>query len=182
MSALAVAFLALLAFTSPSVAQCVNGDQPGCEYTVWSSVVLTRTGERTPEVLGRLPTTLTNRGATQAYQAGQFFRQRYIDSAYQEHRNVTNGAQEGGAPLYGLAPTIFDPLQIFAIALGQQYNLGTAQAFLQGLYPPWTPNDTHSSTPGGVDPLSILANGSYVCININSIDSAKLTSSRLRLL
>ncbi|KXS98204.1 hypothetical protein AC578_280 [Pseudocercospora eumusae] len=159
MFAVVVASIAALALTPPTLAQ--NTTDNDRQYTVWSSVILTRTGERTPEILGNIPTTLTAVGANQAYQAGQFFRQRYIESAYDRNRTGSNGAEYAGAPLYGLNTDVFGPMQLFAIALEQQYNQGTAQAFMQGLYPPWTP-DSNTSTPGMVSPTNVLANGTYV--------------------
>lgn len=130
------------------------------QYTVWSSVVFTRTGERTPEVLGYIPTTLTSVGADQAVSAGLFFRNRYILSQYRNVTGGTSGLVEQGGPIHGLATNFYSPIQLFATSLEQQYNLATAQAFLQGLYPPVSPNTTVGDT--FLDPTSILANGTYV--------------------
>lgn len=125
-------------------------------YTVWASVMFSRTGERTPEVLGYIPTTLTSLGATQSYNSGAFFRNRYITSA-----NASSGANVAlSAPLQGLAANSIDNLQTYTIALDEQYCVASAQAFLQGLYPPFQLNNNVMATV--YDPTSVLSNGSYV--------------------
>ena len=125
------------------------------QYTVWSSLVLTRTGERTPEYLGTDLTALTSLGATQAYAAGSFFRERYLLSA-----PTTNGV--GGAPLYGLSPNLIDISDTYVNALDEQWTVTSAQAFIQGLYPPFTPSTTDATAGSQLAPSSILANGTYV--------------------
>jgi hypothetical protein len=138
---------AIAAFTQPSLAQ----DDP--EYTVWSSVVLTRTGERSPYILNESPTALTSVGANQAYAAGQFFRTRYITSSTNSSSNRTDGSGIGGAPIRGLNADTYDALQTWVLARDQQGISATAQAFLQGFYPPRTPS---------ADPKDILADDTYV--------------------
>ena len=146
MLALIVALLATVILTPEVVA-----DQQ--QYTVWSSVIYSRTGERTPEVLGYIPTTLTSLGAQQAYNSGAFFRDRYIPTA----SSPTHDGR-AGAPLYGLSANSVNGRQLYVGALDEQYTVASAQAFLQGLYPPYTLN---SSMAYLMDPTSI-SNGSYV--------------------
>ena len=130
--------------------------QGDSRYTVWSSVVFTRTGERTPAVLGDLPTQLTTLGAQQQYQNGAFFRNRYLTSM-----GSTNGVD--GAPISGMSPSIPDMTQIYVAALDYQYTVASAQAFMQGLYPPFQLDNNGSTAIEAVlDPLGMLANGSYV--------------------
>lgn len=144
MLALAVALLA-----SAVLANTTSGSS---EYTVWSTSIFLRTGDRTPEDLGYLPTTLTSLGAQQAYSAGAFFRDRYTSSVYTSTGVMT-------APLQYLSAYSIDPTQLYAIALDEQYSVASAQAFLQGLYPPYTLNDSMAAL---LDPSSLLANGTYV--------------------
>lgn len=150
------AALAALSLLAPGAyAQTANSTGER-RYVVWSSVIFTRTGERTPEILGKIPTQLTSSGAQQAYAAGQFFRNRYTVL-----RNGTNGDERAGAELVGLSENLYDQNQIVTMALEQQYNLATQQAFMQGLYPPTTL--ANSSTTGGqLNGINMLANGTYV--------------------
>jgi hypothetical protein len=143
MFALCIALLASILLTHELVT--------AADYTVWASVIFSRTGERTPEVLGYIPTTLTSQGAQQAYASGQFFRERYIASSSSGTLN--------NAPLQGLSANSIDPLELYVMALDEQYCLGSAQAFLQGLYPPFTLNASAASV---LDPTSMLSNGSYI--------------------
>lgn len=143
MLALALAIAATVILTPPACAQN--------NYTVWSSVILTRTGDRTPEILGDIPTKLTSMGANQAFAAGTYFRNRYI-----VWQNGTDGIDSAGAPLRRLDPNVYDDEQVYALTLDQQWNSATAQAFLQGFYPAFTgTNETGDLT-------SRLGNGTYV--------------------
>ncbi|KJX97839.1 histidine acid phosphatase like protein [Zymoseptoria brevis] len=138
------------AFTPLAHAQ----DDP--EYTVWSSVVLTRTGERTPDIITDSPTVLTSIGANQAYAAGEFFRNRYIVSNSTD--NSTNGLGTARAPIRGLNADTYDSLQTWVLTRDQQYLTATAQAFLQGLYPPRSPS---------ADPNDITADNTYITGPLN---------------
>ncbi|EME40614.1 hypothetical protein DOTSEDRAFT_37408 [Dothistroma septosporum NZE10] len=151
--------LILLCLAPPTVAQTPR------YYTVWSSVIFQRTGERTPEVIGdsTIPITLTSIGANQAQSAGQFFRSRYIGNATSTSTS-TNGAGNSVATLVGLDPDVYDSLQMYASALDQQWNVATAQAWLQGFYPPYAPG---SGAGAELDGQDVLANDSYVTGPLN---------------
>ncbi|KAK5132318.1 hypothetical protein LTR08_009226 [Meristemomyces frigidus] len=123
------------------------------DYIIWASVIYSRTGERTPEVLGFIPTTLTSLGAQQAYNSGSFFRDRYLNTP-----TIIDGVTS--APLEGLSANTIDVLQLYVSALDLQHSTGSAQAFVQGLYPPFTLNS--SAWASQLDPTSQLGNGSYV--------------------
>ena len=160
-AALAATAFTFALFTPSTLAQSQK------QYTVWSSVIFQRTGERTPEVIGNIPTTLTSIGAQQAYASGQFYRDRYINSAANKSSlGSGNGAGEYGAPLAGLNADIISNLQTYALALDQQWNVATAQAFLQGLYPPFTPALNRTGV-AMLDPTSIMANGSLVSVAVS---------------
>lgn len=157
-----IAALGVVSLLAPGAyAQATNSTSE--RYVVWSSVVFTRTGERTPEVLGKIPPQLTSLGAQQAHAAGQFFRDRYTLL-----RNGTNGAENSGAELIGLNANLYDQDQVISMALEQQYNMATQQAFMQGLYPP-TDLGNSSTTGGLLSPINILANGSYVNIYLRTV-------------
>ncbi|CAK3872712.1 Hypothetical predicted protein [Lecanosticta acicola] len=169
-AALAATLLLLLLLLPPSSLAQQNGQQ----YTVWSSVVFQRTGERTPEIIGNLPTTLTSVGANQAYASGQFFRNRYIESAFNASL-LGNGDGLGGygAPLVGLNADVYSNLEVSALALDQQWNFATAQAFLQGLYPPFSPGG-NSSTRAVLDPTSLLANSTFIDAPLSGYQYAQI--------
>lgn len=153
------------------------------KYTVWSSVIFSRTGERTPSILdiGNTPIQLTSLGARQQYDAGSFFRKRYLESF---------GTKDGlnGGPIAGLSKNTPDVKQLYVEALDMQTTVASAQAFMQGFYPPFqlTTNDTDIQHI--LDPTSVLANGTYVrsvlCIHIDylctdTIHSGYLPTQRL---
>jgi hypothetical protein len=139
--------------TTTTTAAAASTDR---RYVVWSSAIFTRTGERTPELLSDIPPQLTSFGAHQAYAAGHFFRTRYTNL-----RNGTNGDESAGAELIGLNANLYSQNQVTTLALEQQYNLATQQAFMQGLYPPISLGSSISS--GGVlNPVDLLANDTYV--------------------
>ncbi|KAF2767553.1 phosphoglycerate mutase-like protein, partial [Teratosphaeria nubilosa] len=123
-------------------------------YTVWSSVIFSRTGERTPDALStnNLPTTLTSLGAHEQYASGSAFRKRYITSS---------GDSTGGssAPIYGLNTDAINSAELYVMAADLQYAVASAQAFLQGFYPPSALNTSAAPT---LDPTSMLANGTYL--------------------
>jgi hypothetical protein len=106
--------------------------------------------------LGNLPTTLTSLGAQELYASGNFFRNRYVTSA---GSNAVDSA-----PLYGLSANSIDPEQLYVMALDEQFCVASAQAFVQGFYPPYTLNSSMATV---LDPTSMLANGSYVDYPLN---------------
>ena len=143
-----------------------QGEVPSSRYTVWASVIFTRTGDRTPEILGTDPVTLTSLGAQQQYTNGQFFRQRYLESA--SNFSSTNGV--GPAPLKGMSAEVPDVRKLFVQALDEQSSVASAQAFLQGLYPPVDLGGNQSEIQTLVDPTSQVAGGnqSYVSKRLGS--------------
>lgn len=152
----AIALLAALLATLS--AEATAQDIGETRYTVWASVMFSRTGERTPEVLGYQPVTLTSVGAQQQHSLGAYFRQRYLDSFM--NMTTTNGIDL--APLPGFPPEIPDVSRLYVQALDEQPYVASAQAFLQGLYPPVSLSSNASEIQTIVDPTSKLANGTYV--------------------
>lgn len=145
MLALAIAIMAAVLLTPLSRAQSDS-------YTVLSTVVFIRSGDRTPKILGDVPTMLTSLGAQQAHAAGSFYRDRYISSTVSK-----SGVDK--APLRGLSANSVDPREMYILALDTHPTVATAQAFMQGFYPPLILNE---STAGMLDPSSVLANNTYV--------------------
>ena len=124
----------------PSVAQSVLREQ------IWSTVIYTRYGDRTPYVL---PTayTLTPLGATQMHSAGNKFRDRYLGIP-----------ENGNTVIQGISPIQLDNDQVSVISLRDQFVVASAQAFMQGLYPPLRASSNNTFING----QSQLANGSNV--------------------
>ena len=145
MFALVVFLFAAILLIPPSFADST--------YTVWSSVVFVRAGDHTPLSLGSLPTTLTSLGAQQLYSVGQFFRSRYITDG------TSPTEPTAIAPLAGLNEDTQNDQQMYVLASNNQYVSASAQAFMQGLYPPQT---LESSTSSTLDIDNVLANGTYI--------------------
>ncbi|EOD50932.1 putative histidine acid protein [Neofusicoccum parvum UCRNP2] len=120
---------------------------------VHAAVIFTRTGERTPLYVDLGVPDLTPLGAQQAYSQGTLFRQRYISP------QVNNIDLHGPNVISNLSQYGIMNSQIYALAPDDAYTAATAQAFLQGLYPPYTLNDT--TTPA-LAATAVLANGSYI--------------------
>ncbi|MCJ1286362.1 hypothetical protein MMC26_005707 [Xylographa opegraphella] len=119
--------------------------------TIWSSVVITRNGDSIP-LIANEPTVLTPLGAQQLYSAGALFRNRYIapSDAVTYAQYIIND----------ISTYEIDNSQTFALSLLDEYVAASAQAFIQGLYPPLT-----ESFPSGnpiITAVSLLANGSNI--------------------
>lgn len=111
--------------------------------TIWASVVYSNHGDRTPLILP-VPNVLTPLGAQQLYSAGSFFRQRYLAAPA--------GAQESNYSINGILQNAFDTTQTNVRSTLSDYVVASAEAFMQGLYPP-----RNNSGPN-----SLLANGSII--------------------
>ncbi len=115
-------------------AQQVLAQDPNQFYTVWSSVVFTRTGDRTPLQLTTDIPTLTSLGAQQVFDVGAFLRSRYLGQW------TNNGVDS--APLQGLSTDVINIEQVYIGTPDFQYTAASAQAFLQGFYPPTNATST----------------------------------------
>ncbi|CAD6446951.1 d8dca34b-a0a4-45cb-ae96-471e5151b4db [Sclerotinia trifoliorum] len=126
----------------------------------WSSVVYTYYGEITPTIVNATTPTLTPLGATQLYNSGSIIRDRYLNS--------TATQLTLGQPINGLSDQYIINNQLQVWSTGDEYVVASAQAFMQGLYPP---------VRGVQGTDSVLANGSvinyplggYQYPNINSL-------------
>ena len=125
-----------------SLAACA-WSQSDKNETIWASVVYSNHGDRTPLVLP-VQHVLTPLGAQQLYSAGSFFRQRYLAAPA--------GAQEANHSINGILHNAFDTTQSFVKSTLNGYVVASAEAFMQGLYPP----------SNNSDPNSVLANGSVI--------------------
>lgn len=136
-----VAVVAVVAFCLYSVVAQVPYNE-----TVWSSVIFNRYGERTPIILPQ-QNVLTPLGAQQLYSAGSSFRKRYIDPPSNDSKAI-----------HGISTYEIDNVQLNAMSAVDAYVVASAQAFIQGLYPPLSV----SSNDTILNSLSVLTNGSNI--------------------
>ena len=95
--------------------------------TIWSSVVITLYGDRVPLISPDL-SILTPLGAQQLYSAGSNFRDRYIAPS--------SSAVATNKTIHGISTDKIDNTQLFVESTLDPFNSASAQAFMQGLYPP----------------------------------------------
>lgn len=150
------------------------------EYTetIWGVFAYTTYGDSIPNVMSEVETKeLSGYGASQLEAAGSAFRDRYVKTG--GSANVT------GSTVKDLHPFYLDSKDVNILTTTDQYVIASAQAFMQGLYPPLnqsdvqdsdsTPNGTFYSYPlggyqypkiltlGSGDPQSIMVNGQAQC-------------------
>ncbi|KAH9885915.1 histidine phosphatase superfamily [Xylariomycetidae sp. FL2044] len=116
---------------------------------VWSSFAFVNHGERTP-LKGETAPSLTPIGAQQLYSQGSLFRTRYLSD--EESEVTTNN------PIVGMQKETLDNSQMSIYSTTDDYVVGGATAFMQGLYPPVTNTSASASASDG----GALANGSTV--------------------
>ncbi|EMR80547.1 hypothetical protein ACHAPC_001908 [Botrytis cinerea] len=96
----------------------------------WSSIVYTYYGEITPTMINVTSPVLTPLGASQLYNSGSVIRDRYLNS--------TSTQLTLGLPVNGLSDQYIVNNQLQVWSTSDEYIVGSAQAFMQGLYPPVT--------------------------------------------
>lgn len=72
----------------------------------------------------------------------------------------TNGI--ASAPIAQMNPSIPDVRQVYLFGLDYQYTLASAEAFMQGFYPPFQLLSNDTEAQQALDPTGMLANGTYV--------------------
>ncbi|OJJ50897.1 hypothetical protein ASPZODRAFT_55272 [Penicilliopsis zonata CBS 506.65] len=121
---------------------------------VWGIFAYTIHGDSTPDLLPQTKT-LTAYGANQLYAAGATFRERY----------VAIPADDSVATLrvQGLSAYTIDPDEVVTLSTPEQFMVASAQAFVQGLFPPVGQliNATF------LEPSSQLANGTIVAFPLD---------------
>jgi hypothetical protein len=135
-----------------AAAWLVKAEDDNTSYNTHGVVAFIRSGETTPLIA---PGTrrLSALGAQQMYKLGQQFRGRYINTD-QENNGL------GHEPIQGLAPDILDPSQLLIQTLDTNYLMTSAQAFMQGLYPPYSLNRTRVGPVA--DATGILSNNTAI--------------------
>lgn len=115
-------FTAILSLATTSLAQAT-------QQVTWAVVSYTYHGEKTPSLFPA-PYDLTPVGAHQAYSAGQLIRERYISSS-------PNGSQLTSlVPVNGINQNPIDNSQLYMLSAYNPWTSASAQAFMQGVYPP----------------------------------------------
>ncbi|KAK8038496.1 hypothetical protein PG993_006907 [Apiospora rasikravindrae] len=127
------------------------------EQIVWSSFAYILHGERTPLSTSSLTSSLTTYGAQQMFTQGQMFRDRYLTST--NSNGASDDSPTDSFPIVGLSWRALDNSQLDIVTNTDTYNVASAMAFMQGLYPP-TPG-AFVEDDGGMN-ASTLSNGSLV--------------------
>lgn len=131
-------------------------------YQTHGAFAFIRSGERTPLITGDSQV-LTAVGAQQMYKLGQSLRARWI-----EGENAGLGVQN----IANMSTDILNNDQISVQTLDKQYLVSSAQAFMQGMYPP---NAVGNSTGLG-DSTGLLADGTVVQAPLNGYQYATVQS------
>ncbi|KAI1187153.1 phosphoglycerate mutase-like protein [Nemania serpens] len=121
--------------------------------TVLGVYIFSRHGDRTPKALS--PTNLTALGADQVFASGDWYRNRYV-------------ASDSSSPVLGLSRDTAALTQLTVTAPLDNVLQSSAQAFLQGLYPPAggiSAQDLRNKT------LVTAPLGGYQYIPINTVDT-----------
>ncbi|KAK1982345.1 histidine phosphatase superfamily [Colletotrichum cereale] len=124
--------LVLLAGALPSTTTSAQSSNP----SVWASVAMVMHGERTP-LRSELQNTLTPQGAQQLYAQGDAFRSRYLTSGTRM-MNVSEGRITSHVPIQGMARNVLQHEQLAILSVPDSHVVASANAFMQGLYPPIT--------------------------------------------
>ncbi|KAI1845320.1 hypothetical protein JX265_005477 [Neoarthrinium moseri] len=127
--------------------------------TILGVYIFHRHGDRTPKALA--PANLTSLGQEQVYQSGAYYRSRYV-------------ASDASSPIYRLSSDVAVANQMTVTSQTDTVLQNSAQAFMQGVYP-----------PVGTVSVEKLANGSsiegslngYQYIPINAVASASSSSN-----
>ncbi|KAF7715587.1 Uncharacterized protein PECH_006502 [Penicillium ucsense] len=130
------------------------------QETVWGIFAFTTHGDSTPNLLaeGRFRV-LSDYGANQLADAGAAFRDRYLSSG---------GVNNSQSTIQYLSDTVLDPQDVEVYALTDQYVVASAQAFMQGLYPPLGQTGLESS--------DVTVNGAAMISPLNGYQYPQLIS------
>ncbi|KAL2006208.1 hypothetical protein VTN00DRAFT_9862 [Thermoascus crustaceus] len=137
----------------------------GLEEKIWAVVAFTTYGDSTPTLLPR-SRTLTSLGAHDLYTAGSIFRKRYVNP-------ITNGTSS--TRIQKISPYMLDSSEVNVYSTTDQFIAASAQAFMQGLYPPLE----HSYNETYIDATNILANGSVIDFPLNGYQYPRIYTAGL---
>lgn len=162
----------LAIFFGAVMARAVQAQSFGNEINTYGTVAFVRSGESTPWVRSGTQL-LTALGAQQMHELGSNFRGRYIDE-------TSGSTRLGSRPIAGMSQAQLDPDQLLIQTLNRPHLIASAQAFMQGLYPPSSLNDTRNGP--WADATGLLGNrsegpvdyplGGYQYANIQALSDA----------
>ncbi|KAI0858407.1 putative histidine acid phosphatase [Xylaria cubensis] len=127
--------------------------------TVLGLYIFSRHGDRTPKALA--PTNLTSLGAEEVYASGNYYRNKYV-------------ASDATSPIYGLSHDVAALTQLAVTAPVDNVLQNSAQAFLQGLYPP---AGNFSTQELRNDSETTAPLGGYQYIPVNAVSTASTSSN-----
>ena len=151
--------LSLTVLASAWLATALGDDS----YHAHGAFAFIRSGERTPALTGDTQV-LTAVGAQQMYQLGQHLRARWIDS--------DGNAGLGRQNIANMSVDILNNDQISVQTLDKQYLVSSAQAFMQGMYPP----HALGNSTGVGDSTGLLADGTVVQAPLSGYQYATVQS------
>jgi hypothetical protein len=134
-------------------------------YHPHAAFAFVRTGERTPLFRNGSPV-LTALGAQQMFRLGQNLRTRYISG--------DAPAGLGVQQIPGMSPDALNNDQVLVQTSDDPHLVASAQAFMQGLYPP---HNIANSNGTGSSIGSLLSNGSAIDYPLGGYQYAKIQSS-----
>ncbi|KKY15627.1 putative acid phosphatase [Phaeomoniella chlamydospora] len=145
-----------------ALALCAVGAVADTELyeVIYGAVLYTSYGDRTPLVQSN--PTLTSLGAQQLYNAGAGFRDRYVDPS--------TSSNEHSTAVVGISAYELDNSQLSILAYSEEYIVASAQAFLQGLYPPIETSLNRTLD----DDESELSNGTIITSPLNGYQYPQL--------
>ena len=152
--------LSLTVLASAWVAAAQDGDS----YHPHGAFAFIRSGERTPGLTGGSQV-LTAVGAQQMYFLGQNLRARWIAS--------DGNAGLGRQNIANMSVDILNNDQIAVQTLDKQYLVSSAQAFMQGMYPP----HALGNSTGLGDSTGLLADGTIVQAPLRGYQYSNVQSS-----
>ncbi|KAI4945938.1 hypothetical protein J4E91_007379 [Alternaria rosae] len=141
------------AMASASLAGAQSSDS---EHTL-AAFAFVRTGDRTP-VLRNNTQTLTTLGANQMHALGQKFRSKFVS---------------GTESIVELSEDVLNNDQIWVQTLDAPYLVSSAQAFMQGLYPP------HDISNATGDNTGVLADGTSIDYPLNGYQYASIHAANV---
>lgn len=127
--------------------------------TILGVYIFSRHGDRTPKALA--PANLTALGQEQVYSSGNYYRNKYV-------------AADASSPIYKLSDDIAIASQMTITSQVDTVLQNSAQAFMQGVYPPVSTLSTETLANGSSVEGSL--NG-YQYIPINAVASASSSSN-----
>lgn len=125
------------------------------QQQVLSSFVFTRYGDRTP-LYSTDMSILTPYGAQQMYDVGSKFRDRYLTTTFSSTESTA---------IRDISHDQLNANEVSILTTDDQYTVASAQAFMQGLYPPLA--DGSSQNYSQIVGVSDLANGTNVVAPLN---------------